>query len=180
MEAVGLFELSISNVQIIENDQCSNATQLAINGQPVTGSTIFASDNGLNDYCEAAGNLSAPGVWYSIVGTGEMLELVTTHDFVMLPSIYTGTCSNLVCADGVDTTFFPSRPLIWSSNIGELYYILSHGAFSEVGNFQLSIVERARPENDNCADETQLEISTMAVNGSTLAASPDDVSHCGR
>ncbi|HPF92167.1 MAG TPA: hypothetical protein PLL57_16010, partial [Flavobacteriales bacterium] len=99
------------------NDACGDAIAITC-GTTVTGSTTEAT---LDPEAFACGTtISAAGVWYSIVGTGEAITLSTCQDLAYDTKInvYTGSCNDLVCVTGNDdgggcdvgsTASFPSE-----------------------------------------------------------------------
>ncbi len=122
------------------NDLCVDAIEVAV-PSVTSGSTIGASLDPEAFTCGTS--TTAPGVWYSVVGTGALLRADTcgfrTYDTKI--SVYEGDCSNLFCVAGNDDDCGLGSGVEWQSNIGQEYLILVHGFGSAVGDFDLNILE---------------------------------------
>lgn len=79
---VGPFRLEITPTERPSNDLCSEAIALEV-GDVLAGSTALATEDGIDTCGGAIGeNLSAPGLFYSVEGTGSTLiaDLFSTYD----------------------------------------------------------------------------------------------------
>jgi hypothetical protein len=132
-----------------ENDLCENAIPVTV-GSTTSGSTNGASiDTGYPGPCGAASVITAPGVWYTVVGTGNQIEASTCHldtgyrDYDSQISVYCPTCADPVCVDGNDDACEDPYPFLstvtWCSQTDTKYYILVHGYFDSTGDFDLSV-----------------------------------------
>ncbi len=129
------------------NDACADALPIVIDGSPAVGQTLTATiddEAGLED-CDF-GEITTPGVWYTFVGNGEVLQAATcVADYNTRLSVYSGDCTNLICEAGNDDSETCGAESLSSSvNIctvaGITYYILVHGSDAEpVGNFELTL-----------------------------------------
>ena len=137
-----------------ENDICPTAIALEC-GQTVTGSTAYATDTGAPGECETT--VTAPGVWYTVEGTGGAIELSTCGSFYDTKlSVYEGACGNFDCVagndddfstinGGLDTCSPPEEQNIFSSSlsfdsvVGTTYYVYVHGFSTATGDFTLSV-----------------------------------------
>jgi hypothetical protein len=123
----GDFSLVVTEVDVLNNDDCSNATPIDPSGDTVEGSTIVATlDEGLT-YCGTATNNTSAGVWFNFPGTGETLSLGVAGLFDSQLSVYTGeSCDELVCVDGNDESQIASlsSSLIVNTVADETYYVL--------------------------------------------------------
>jgi hypothetical protein len=121
----GDFSLVVTEVDVPQNDDCSNATPIDPSGDTVEGSTIVATlDEGLT-YCGTATNNTSAGVWF--LGTGETLSLGVAGLFDSQLSVYTGaSCDELVCVDGNDESQIASlsSSLIVNTITDETYYVM--------------------------------------------------------
>ncbi|MFK7757188.1 MAG: T9SS type A sorting domain-containing protein [Flavobacteriales bacterium] len=123
-----------------ENDLCSGALPLEC-GQTLEGSTDGATFDNAGT-CVTSN--SAPGVWYSISGTGGALTLSTCNaaNYDTKISVFEGSCEELLCVTGVDDATgcagFTSE-LEFVSSIGTDYLILVHGFGSANGEFDFTI-----------------------------------------
>lgn len=142
---------------------------------------------------------SEPGVWYFFQGTGEAIELSgCSHsgtsdesEYYFYFTAFTGPSAcdveSLQCATGrfarpcnkphhggpfLDATI----PMKTEAN--QTYYIWVHHG-SLVGEFELSIREIALPSNNDCENAIPLDSSSNELTlGSTMTATPDNVSFC--
>lgn len=154
------------------NDACTAAITLTC-GQTVSGTTVDATLDANATNCGTA--VTAPGVWYSIVGTGEAITVSTCPDFGYDTKInvYRGTCSDPVCVTGNDdggncdvgsTASFPSM-------VGETYLILVQGFDGTTGTFDLAVT--CGPiTNDYCQGAITMTCNS-SLSGSTIDATPD-------
>ena len=123
------------------NDDCENAIILNC-GETVSGITTFANVS-LNDQtCGVF--INAPGIWYSIIGDGSLLEASTCDaaDYDTQISVFSGSCDSLVCVGGNDDSFpcnGNSSVFNWQSVENEVYYILVHGFAGLSGTFDLTL-----------------------------------------
>ncbi|TWT40299.1 hypothetical protein RAS1_40070 [Phycisphaerae bacterium RAS1] len=127
------------------NDNCPDA--IAINtGQVVSGDTTLATF----DAPPTCGtSISAPGVWYTIVGNGHIYDATTCVSFFGYDTklnVYCGTCDGLFCVGGNDDDAscgidgFLSR-VTWCTEAGRTYYILVQGFGGSVGAFELLVTD---------------------------------------
>lgn len=144
-------------------------------GEYVNASTALATiDN--EEICEGThgGQLSAPGLFYLVVGTGRTIGVtISQADFEVQISVYNGNCSALSCvagSGGDPTSNFMSANLAFESEFEEVYYIKIFGFSGAVGEFELQIEDVSRPENDDCSTATEVSVGEHVI-GSTLYAS---------
>ena len=164
--------------QIPENDACSTPIVL-ICGQTFEGATTEATvdPQAINCYT----SIQAPGVWYSIVGTGEVIVLSTCNGFTYDTKInvYRGTCGALVCTAGNDDggDCATGSTIGFTSAAGTEYLILVQGYQGEVGDFELSVA-CGPVTNDYCAGALPIGCNE-SISGSTLESSGDNAPFCG-
>jgi hypothetical protein len=131
------------------NDYCENA-ELVLPGSVTSGSTSGASiDTGYPSPCGNDAGIAVGGVWYTVVGTGDMMTASTcstyggSANYDTQISVYCPTCAAPVCVDGNNDDCsgddFLSSTVHWCSRAGETYYVLVHGSAGETGEFRLSI-----------------------------------------
>ena len=182
MGQIGTFEITISEVLRPPNDVCSAATEIQV-GVPVDSSTALATLDAV-ETCGTAlgGEESAPGLWYEIMGTGSSLSITVESEYNIQVSIYSGeSCDSLICVDGREgeDPELNSATVVWDTLADALYYIHVHGSNNDKGEFDLIVSETSRPENDDCAKATILQVGETA-SGSTVFASEDGISSfCG-
>lgn len=134
-----------------DNDFCDNATPLSLPAS-VAGSTVGATpDSDVSSECGTT--ITAPGVWYSFVGTGHQVTAsLCGSSYDTKISVFTGTCDAPVCVTGNDDFCSLQSEVSFCANSGLTYYILVHGFSSSAGDFVLDVFEGPSCE---CADVCQ-------------------------
>jgi len=153
----GQFELTVR--ETVVNDICEGAVgPILPDGVPVTGSSKDASLESL-DTCGLV-SLQMAGVWYSLVGTGNVWRVSETNQRTHKLSILTGdSCHNLQCV-----VYGEQSELNWRTIANQTYYVVVEDAkFS--GGHSLAFEEIVPPDNDLCQDA----IGPLAINGSSVA-----------
>lgn len=123
------------------NDDCGAAEALAI-GATVSGDTSFATADANAFDCVTS--VTAPGVWYSIVGDGNTLTLSTCDQasYDTKIHVYCGTCGALICVtgndDGAGCGGFTSLASFCSA-AGQDYLVLVSGFSTLTGAFDLTL-----------------------------------------
>jgi hypothetical protein len=87
--------------------------------------TIGASfDQVLDGFCGE--EITAPGVWYSLVGTGHetAVGLCDGTDYDTKISVFEGSCDDLICIGGNDDFCDFKSAFSWIAEVGVTYYIL--------------------------------------------------------
>lgn len=151
----GSFQMTIESK--IANDLCESAAPLEVPETTTTSSvkTLVGTVKGssLSSSLGVCGKAVHAGksVWYSMVGTGETMQVSTCYlawqahsssqtmlqDTVL--SVFRGKdCSDLECIDGEDSTCGTHAAVSWKTEPGEVYHILVSGKLEEAGSFQLS------------------------------------------
>jgi hypothetical protein len=140
------------------NDLCADAIAIAV-PSTTAGTTVGATIDTGAPFCLTS--VTAPGVWYTVTGTGGTLRATTcdapgfggsaTYDTKI--SVYCGSCSplsGLTCVTGNDdscvggTDIFRST-VTWCSQAGATYRILVHGFGSGTGTFSMNVSQTAPP-----------------------------------
>ncbi len=130
-----------------------------------------------------SGYISTPGLWYTFAGDGNDVTLSTCNnaDFDTKISVWSGTCSDLVCEGGVDDgtgCADNTSAVTIATTAGTTYYALVHGYDGEVGPFTLSMscAPACSPAiaNDDCSTaqviEPQLTGSCVPTQGTNICA----------
>jgi hypothetical protein len=132
---------------------------------------------------------SAPGLWYSIVGTGEIFAIAVDADYDSQISLFVGdSCDSLTCVSTNDDLFqdlgfisLSDSGVVEYLEIDQVYYILVDGFVTRSGNFTLAAESLgiAGPKNDGCLDAKPLDLDAT-ISGSILFATRDeDLPYCG-
>ena len=126
--------------------------------------------------------MTAPTLWYSIVGSGAYIQVSLFADFDTQVSIYLGeSCEILTCVDSNDDSTIPGPRSTLSALLedGVPYFILVHGHDNAAGEFTMVIDTLDSAANDECRDATELILGSYE-SGSTFAASMEEgVPFCG-
>jgi hypothetical protein len=163
---VGPFAFTTIDDALAPNATCAAAIPLACGGSVDGNTTLGLVAQGPT--CGPA-NITTKGVWYGFVGTGETITLATcgTTDYDSKISVFTGTCTDLICIAGNDDSpgcAGNSSQVIFPSTLGTAYLILVHGYNEAQGSFTLSA--SCAPgcdtaENDECVSATVLTIQPL-------------------
>ena len=149
----GNYELTLGEVPPPPpNDDCFLALELPI---PLStpGSTVSAS---LDAAPVCGTSISAPGVWYSVIGTGNEMTASTCGGFEYDTKInvYAGGCAAPICVGGNDDACGLGSVVTWPSIPGETYHILVQGFGGQTGDFVLSVTEETFSSFPECAPIT--------------------------
>jgi len=163
------------------NDACANATPIGCN-VTVSGTTINATLDPTAVSCDAGNAITSPGVWYTFIGTGDLVNLSTCGSAGGDTKIhvFTGDCSAPVCVtqndDGCEAGFLSS--ISFTAINGFAYYVLvsEFGTFGTGVDFELAMtcLECDNPAiNDIC--DAALPLPTgVDFPGNLCCANPDD------
>ena len=138
------------------NDLCVDAIPVVC-GETVSGYTESGTADAAVGFCGTT-LTTAPGVWYSFVGTGEDVTATTCNlpgtNFDTKLGVFSGDCNTLVCVDGnddhvgtnpdcivpeVSATFNRASTVEFFGVAGTTYYIYVTGFSSAVGEFDLTV-----------------------------------------
>ena len=173
------------------NDLCEDAIEVVC-GDSVSGNTDLATGNGApTDFCGTGPG--APGVWYTIIGSEEIVELsLCGSDYDTKLQVWTGDCGAFTCVAGNDDDFGECGGLQsfveFISEPGTEYYIYVFGFGSSTGNFTLNVncVDIPDPPvNDECVDAISflaneggdcVEFTSGTIFGATASA---EANACG-
>lgn len=128
-------------------DDCSTATPVAVPSS-TAGTTVGATVD-VTSACGTATIPTAPGVWFSVIGTGNLMtaslcNVSTTYDSQL--SVFTDGCVTLTCVGGNDDFCATQSEVSWCSALGVEYLILVHGSGVAVGPFTVDVTD------DDCDD----------------------------
>ena len=152
-----------------DNDFCAGATPIACGGS-ATGTTTTATTDAVGT-CTTTLN-TAPGRWYSFVGTGLSVTVSTCNpgtDYDTKLGVFSGSCGALTCIGGNDDTTAPECVLpatgfnrksrvTFTSVLGTTYYILVTGFSTNVGTYELSVTCATTLAEDNDITDPELAI----------------------
>ena len=164
----GAYQLDVTCVTPITppaNDECTNAIAVTC-GSSTAGTTIDATV-GTDPIALCGTAPSAPGVWYSITGTGADLTVSTcgsSTPYDTKLNVYSGSCGSLTCIGGNDDdSGCPSytSSFTFTSTNGTDYLIMVNGYGGVTGDFDLQVTCVSAPVNDLCANAWPLTVKTF-------------------
>ena len=70
--------------------------------------------------------ITAPGVWYSLVGTGWKIDVghCIGTDYETKMSVFEGSCNDIICIEGNYDNCGLQSSFSWITEVGVTYYIL--------------------------------------------------------
>ncbi len=120
------------------NDLCENAIPVAV-PSITQGTTIGSTVD--NSFQTCGVPVSSPGIWYSVVGTGNTMTASlcdeTVYDSRL--SVYCNSCDEPTCVDGDEDGCNLQSIVSWCSQPDAVYLILVHGFGNDVGDFTLTL-----------------------------------------
>lgn len=165
------FELTLFVLTPAANDVCRNAESITI-GAPTTGSIYNAT---IDDDVECRdGEFAAiwyPGVWYEVVGNGQVYRASVCDRSGYSISVFSGTCGDPTCIDAQSL----GCDVVWKTDDGMSYLILVQSIQSS--NFEIVVTELTPAANDLCENAESVAIGAEA-NGSFLNATLDNPLVC--
>ncbi|MGB5659001.1 MAG: hypothetical protein WBO54_05910, partial [Thermoanaerobaculia bacterium] len=154
--ATGDFDLTVTCAEPLEGDFCEDAVGPLAVGSVTPGTTIGATpDEPPSIDCGTA--VTAPGVWYTVTGTGNTMTASTCNDgdpatggagYDTKISVYCADCETKECIGGVDDTSGCSgfsTQFDWPTEAGATYNVFMHGFSSQTGDFDLAILDDGVP-----------------------------------
>jgi hypothetical protein len=126
------------------NDLCENAVVLAVPAS-VQGTTAGATNDNTMLCSETQ---TAPGVWYTVVGTGHTMTASlcnTSPSWDSKITIACGSCGEFTCVAYIDDYCGVLSQVSWCSEAGTAYYILVHGYSTDTGAFTLDVTDDGVP-----------------------------------
>lgn len=151
-------------------DLCEDAVGPLPVPSTVMGTTVGTS---IDSAPTCVTSISAPGVWYTVIGTGNTMTASTctgtSYDSKL--NVYCGPCNNLACVNGNDDSCGLQSQLSWCSQTGAVYRILVQGFGGATGAFELSVSDDGVPCTASviCAS-----VGGCCVDGECLIRTADD------
>jgi hypothetical protein len=163
--ATGNFDLTLTCEDLLENDICEDAAGPLEAGDIVSGSTTGATLDEPPDI-DCGTSVTAPGVWYDVIGTGNTMTASTCNDgnpdtgganYDTKISVYCDDCEVKECIGGQDDDFANcagfSTSFDWPTQEGKTYKVLVHGFGSATGDFDLAILDDGEPVPEGAAND---------------------------
>ncbi len=157
------------------NDLCANAIPLTC-GSSVTGNTSTGTNTDNGPACTATVS-TAPGVWYTLTGTGtDITASMCGSGYDTKIFVYTGSCGSFTCVTGNDDFCGLQSQVTFASVQSTTYYIMVAGFSTASGLFTLNITCALPPPNNDVCDATPLIIGTNGpftnINANTQPGEP--------
>jgi len=162
---------------------CREATRLDASTLGYMASTVGSNPQNVES-CGYTGYHTAPGLWFAVEGTGEMLEVSTCgslNDLDTQISVFSNGCDSLQCIGGTgqDYPCGDNGSVSWKSEMGEIYHIFVSGRSSRVGDFVLDIKEVSRVNGYSCPASVAVGLGTTSFRSSTIEAPSQVIELCG-
>ncbi|MBK5213701.1 MAG: T9SS type A sorting domain-containing protein [Flavobacteriaceae bacterium] len=147
----GNFSLDVTCGTPLPNDGCSGAIAVSC-GDSVSGTTVGATTDSGTPACGPA--ITSPGVWYTLDDNSGLpgnitLSLCNGTNFDSKISVYTGSCSALVCVGGNDDACGLQSEITFATDGNTKFYILIHSFGGATGNFTMDVIcTPTPPPND--------------------------------
>ncbi len=171
----GAFTLARTCVSSIPNENCTGAININC-AQTITGTTVGATSDAVGT-CVTPLN-TAPGIWYSMVGTGQQTVLsLCGSSYDTKIGVFSGTCASLVCVTGNDDFCGLQSQVTFPAALGTTYYILVTGFGTNSGAFTLTRTCIPAIPNDQCTGALPIACGG-SVSGTTVGATIDAVGTC--
>jgi len=154
--ATGNFDLTLTCGELIEGDICEDAIGPLDVGSVTSGSTTDANPDEPPSI-DCGTSVTAPGVWYTVVGTGNTMTASTCNDgdpstgsanYDTKISVYCADCEVKECIGGQDDAAGCSgfsTSFDWPTVAGNTYNVFVHGFGSATGDFELAILDDGVP-----------------------------------
>jgi hypothetical protein len=161
---------------------CNQAKLLDANTIGYFASTERANPQNVES-CGYTGYHTAPGLWFSVEGTGNFLEVSTCGSLQTLDtqiSVFANDCEELQCIGGTgqDYPCGDNGSVTWQTVLGEYYFIFVSGRSSRVGDFVLDIKETEKHNGYTCPASLAMELGSGLYKASTVDAPSSAVELC--
>ncbi len=187
-DATSCTEIFFTTASAPANNDCSNATSLAVSStgicvNPVSGTTAGATQStGTTPTCAASG--INDDVWYSFTATAAT-HLVTVNytDNATATQVYSGSCGSFTAVACTDGGFGNSNVLLQSLTVGQVYYVRVYSSSSTAttaSSFSICITSPVAPANDTCDTAIAIPCGGTVEGNNALAANETlPASTCG-
>jgi hypothetical protein len=178
-DSTGLVGVFVEPLQLPNNDVCAAAAVLSLDDGIIQANTENATaDFNFGRPCQEEAHTNPRGVWYKIAGSAKFLQATlcpgsgSTGDNIL--SVYTGDCSDLVCAAESSYTHTNNgscggRTVSWESLEGVEYFLFVHSLYYAPGSFELLIEDFEPATSIRCTNaEGPLTSSNQTIVASTL------------
>eukprot|EP00536_Pseudo-nitzschia_multiseries_P000864 jgi/Psemu1/234064/estExt_Genewise1.C_110055 len=178
-ESVGDFDLFLGQNKA---SSCNFASRVDANSVG-----YIASTEGLNpqkvESCGHTGYHTAPGVWFSVEGTGKVLEASTcgsSFDLDTQISVFSNGCGSLECIAGTgqEHPCGDNGSVTWETEVGEIYHVYVSGRSGRVGDFILNINDVPEADGFTCTGALPLEKGITSIQSNTTSAPLVSIERC--
>jgi|GEM_PF-7014106 len=165
----GSYTISRSCAAPASNDVCSAAILLPC-ASTIPGSTQQSAND---PYVPSCGYGSSPGVWYKIIGSGEVsrISTCTQNNFDTYLQVFSGSCFDLSCLGSNNNYCGLGSQVSISTEVDSIYYVLVNGYGSNgQGDFQISHDCTEPIEGDECETAIYIPCDTTLLGNTSLAS----------
>lgn len=151
--ATGNFNLTLTCGDLVDGDVCEDAIGPLAVPSVTPGSTTGATADEPPDI-DCGTTVTAPGVWYTVVGTGNTMSASTCQGgggagYDTKISVYCADCETKECIGGNDDDSACgldfSSTVAWPTQAGATYDVFVHGFGAATGDFDLAILDDGEP-----------------------------------
>ncbi len=143
-------QCAVCQVGAPANDTCDAAIPVAV-PSTTAGTTTGATID--NTFPACGTSITSPGVWYEMVGTGNVLTADTcsgtTYDSKL--TVFCQDCATPTCISGNDDACGLQSQVTWDSELGATYRVLVHGFGGQSGPFDLTVTDTGVPSTNPVA-----------------------------
>jgi len=161
---------------------CNFGTRIDPNSVGYLASTKASNPQNVES-CGYTGYHTAPGLWFSVEGTGDILEVSTCGSLIDLDtqiSVFGNGCDSLECIGGTgqDYPCGDNGSVSWKTEIEEIYQIYVSGRSSRVGDFVLNVNDVPVQDGYTCDGSLPLDLGSTSIESSTIKAPSEPVDLC--
>ena len=177
--AAGDFDLFLGQNKA---SSCNLGTRIDPNSVGYLASTRPSNPQNVES-CGYTGYHTAAGLWFSVEGTGDILEVSTCGSLLDLDtqiSVFGNGCDSLECIGGTgqDYPCGDNGSVSWKTEIEEIYQIYVSGRSSRVGDFVLNINDVPVQDGYTCDGSLPLDLGSTSIESSTIKAPSEPVDLC--
>eukprot|EP00339_Tiarina_fusa_P025641 CAMPEP_0117006476 /NCGR_PEP_ID=MMETSP0472-20121206/6692_1 /TAXON_ID=693140 ORGANISM="Tiarina fusus, Strain LIS" /NCGR_SAMPLE_ID=MMETSP0472 /ASSEMBLY_ACC=CAM_ASM_000603 /LENGTH=1162 /DNA_ID=CAMNT_0004707955 /DNA_START=30 /DNA_END=3516 /DNA_ORIENTATION=+ len=176
-DVTGGFDLYLVNDW---DDTCNNAIEFFPSNIAFLASSIQARPHKVPS-CGGVSMHTAPGIWFTVQGTGRILEASTCTEGTTLDtevSVFQGSCDELECVagSGQNLACGDDGTVSWHSELDRNYLVFVSGHASRTGDFWLKIDQLEMGRGSVCVSPQHVAPSSF-TSGTTDGAL--EVASCG-
>jgi subtilisin-like proprotein convertase family protein len=177
--------MPITVARVLTGSTCATPTAAAVPSVSA-GTTVGAPDSPEAFFCGTSVTIPSAGQWYSVGGTGTVLNASTCNDanYDTKLSVYCQDCDNLTCVngndDGAGCAGFTSSVDFCADGDGFLVFV--HGFGSATGDYNLTLTDLGTAcSNGGACEPPPVTGACCTDNCDVLVgATPEVIAECAR